>query len=292
MTRRFQFPTGLKLMNVLLGSWTGVVFAFLYLPIVLLVVYSFNASRLNVRWEGFTLEWYRKLAADSVLVTALKNSLIIASATTVLSVVLGTVGAWLLYRYRFPLRRLLNTLIFIPMVIPEIIMGISLLILFGVVFRWLISLQDLEWMPLWFAELDFGPGYLTVIIAHVTFCFPFVLVAVQARLSGVDPALEEAAMDLGATPFRAFWYVMVPFMMPAIISGALMAFTLSMDEIIITFFTAGPNSQTLPLLIFQRVKKGLDPSLNAISTVFILATAALVVLSEWFKRSNKAVAKK
>jgi spermidine/putrescine transport system permease protein len=292
MTRPFRLPTGLKLMNLLLGSWTGVVFAFLYIPIVLLVVFSFNASRLNIRWEGFTLDWYRKLADDTVLVQALKNSLIIASTTTVLAVVLGTVGAWLLYRYRFPLRRLFNTLIFIPMVIPEIIMGISLLILFSIVTRQLESWQALENVPEWFSDLSFGPGFITVVIAHVTFCFPFVLVAVQARLSGVDPSLEEAAMDLGATPLKAFWHVMVPYMLPAIISGALMAFTLSMDEIIVTYFTAGPDSQTLPLRIFGRVKKGLDPSLNAISTIFILVTATLVVVSEWLRRYGQATAKR
>jgi len=141
--------------------------------------------------------------------------------------------------------------------------------------------------PAWFGDLEFGLGFTTVIISHVTFCFPFVLVAVQARLAGVDPALEEAAMDLGATPARAFWHVMVPFMLPAIISGALMAFTLSMDEIIVTYFTCGSDSQTLPLKVFGRVKKGLDPSLNAISAVFIVATAAFVVLAEWVKRRRR-----
>ncbi len=278
-------------MNLLLGSWTGVVFAFLYIPILLLIVFSFNDSQLNLNWEGFTLDWYRALAEDSVLIEAFKNSLIIAAITTVLSVVLGTVGAWLLHRYCYPARKFINTLIFVPMAIPEIIMGVSLLILFSGVFRWLEGYQEAAWAPQWFADLNLDLGYATVIIAHTTFCFPFVLVAVQARLAGADPSLEEAAMDLGATPLRAFWHVMVPYMLPAIISGALMAFTLSMDEIIVTYFTAGPDSQTLPLKIFGRVKKGLDPSLNAISTIFILATAALVILSEWIKRSSRQTMK-
>jgi spermidine/putrescine transport system permease protein len=130
-------------------------------------------------------------------------------------------------------------------------------------------------------------GLTTVIIAHVTFCFPFVLIAVQARLAGVDPALEEAAMDLGATPMKAFLYVMVPYLLPAIISGALMSFTLSMDELIVTYFTSSAASQTLPMVIFGRVKKGLDPSLNAISTLFIISTALLVVVAEWVKKWNK-----
>jgi spermidine/putrescine transport system permease protein len=292
MSRTLRLPSGLKLMNFLLGSWTGIVFAFLYLPIVLLVVYSFNDSQLNIRWEGFTFDWYRALAEDSVLIGAMQNSLIIAAATTVLSVIIGTAGAWLLHRYRFPLRRVLNTLIFVPMVIPEIIMGISLLILFSLGITWLEGWQNAAGAPAWLGNMEFGLGFTTVIIAHVTFCFPFVLVAVQARLAGVDPALEEAALDLGASPLRAFWHVMVPYMLPAIISGALMAFTLSMDEIIVTYFTAGSDSQTLPLRIFGRVKKGLDPSLNAISTVFILATAGLVVLSEWLKRPSRELSKR
>jgi spermidine/putrescine transport system permease protein len=287
MTRAFRIPRGLRALNLFLGSWTFAVFVFLYVPIALLIVYSFNTSRLNVQWEGFTTDWYRSLWDDAVLIGSLKNSLIIAGVTTAISVVLGTLGAWLLHKYRFPLRRVLNTLVFIPMVIPEIIMGISLLILFTMVTAWMEQWQAAPGAPAWFSNLEFGLGFTTVIISHVTFCFPFVLVAVQARLADVDPALEEAAMDLGATPARAFWHVMVPYMLPAIISGALMAFTLSMDELIVTYFTCGSESQTLPLKVFGRVKKGLDPSLNAISTVFILGTAVLVVLAEWVKRRRR-----
>lgn len=274
----------MKLVNLLLGSWTGVVMLFLYVPIVILIVFSFNKSRLNVNWTGFTFEWYRKMANDGPLMDALKMSLLIAVITTVLSVILGTTGAWLLHRFRYPLPRVLATLIFIPMVIPEIIMGISLLIFFAAVNRWgnwlLETMHITDSTPL-------GLGMTTVIIAHTTFCFPFVLIAVQARLAGVDPSLEEAAMDLGATPLKAFLHVMVPYLLPAIISGALMAFTLSMDELIVTYFTASAGSQTLPLVIFGRVKKGLDPSLNAISTLFIIATAVLVVAAEWVKKWNK-----
>jgi len=279
-------------MNLLLGGWTGIVFAFLYIPIVLLVVFSFNESRMNLQWEGFTFAWYDKLMHDTVLLRALKNSVIIALTTTVISVALGTIGAWLLHRYRFPMRRLVNTLIFIPMAVPEIIMGISLLILFAIVLRRVEGWQELASAPEWFAGMEFGLGYTTVIISHVTFCFPFVLVAVQARLAGVDPALEEAAMDLGASPLKAFWFVMVPYMLPAIISGALMAFTLSMDDVIVTVFTTGSDSRTLPLVMFDRVKKGLDPSLNAVSTVFIVGTIVLVLISESLKRADRAISKR
>ncbi len=262
------------LVNLLCAGWSGLVFLFLYIPIVLLAVYSFNASDLISIWGGFSTEWYVKLWNNGPLIDATKNSLIIAAFTTVFSVILGTLGAWLLYRYKFPALRPLGTLIFIPMVIPEVIMGVSLLILFTVV-----SVPLNQWLAT-FTEAEFAQGFATIIIAHTTFCFPFVLVAVQARLTGVDPFLEEAAMDLGAPPLKAFWLVMVPYLLPAIVSGALMSFTLSMDEVIVTFFVTGPESQTLPLKIFGLAKKGLDPSLNAVSTVFVLATAILVIVAD------------
>ena len=278
---RFRFPSGMALVNWLCGGWTAAIFVFLYVPILLLIVYSFNQSDLNVVWTGFTFDWYVSLWHNGPLIDALKNSLIIASITTVLSVFLGTTGAWLLHRYRFPLLKTLSTLIFVPMVIPEIIMGVSLLIFFSV-----ISGPLNDWLAR-FSDAEFGLGYTTVIIAHTTFCFPFVLLAVQARLAGVDPFLEEAALDLGAPPLKAFCLVMVPYLLPAIISGALMAFTLSLDEYIVTLFTTGPESQTLTIKVFGMAKKGLDPSLNAISTVFILATTVLVVLAEAIRKRHR-----
>jgi spermidine/putrescine transport system permease protein len=255
-----------KRVEALLGVWTFVAMLFLYLPIAILIGFSFNTSRLNIVWEGFTLKWFGAVWQDAVLVRSLENSLIVAVATTLLSVALGTGGAWLLYRYRFPGVRLWQTLIFVPMLVPEVIMGVSLLILFVVI------------------HLELG--FATIIISHVTFCFPFVMVAVQARLAGLDPALEEAALDLGATPAVAFRKVLVPYLMPAIVSGALMSFSLSLDELIVTYFTASAGTRTLPLEIFGRVKKGLDPTLNAISTVFILFTVFLVVTTEFLKRQN------
>lgn len=257
----------MKLIMRMLAGWTAVVMIFLYLPILILIAYSFNTSRLNILWEGFTLSWYAALWHDTVLIRSLNNSLFIAVVSTVVSVLLGTGGAWLLYRYRFPGLRLVQTLVFVPMIIPEVIMGVSLLILFVVI------------------HLELG--YTTIIISHVTFCFPFVMVAVQSRLAGLDPALEEAAMDLGATPTEAFRHVLVPYLMPAILAGALMSFTLSLDEVIVTYFTASAGTRTLPLEIFGRIKKGLDPTLNAISTVFILVTLSLVVVGEALKRRNR-----
>lgn len=252
--------------NWLFGGWTFLVFLFLYTPIILLVVFSFNDSKLNIRWSGFTTKWYGELLQNQILLTAFQNSLIVAVATTVLSVFLGTVGGWLLHRYRFPGQSTLDLLIFVPMVMPEVLMGVSLLILF--------------------VNLQLNLGFLTLIIAHTTFCFPFVLVGVQARLQGIDPFLEEAAMDLGATPMQAFTRVIVPYLMPAIISGALMAFTLSFDEYIVTLFTTGAESQTLPLKIYGMAKIGLNPQLNALSAIFVVVTIAVVVLSELLRRNR------
>jgi spermidine/putrescine transport system permease protein len=254
------------LVRRLLATWTGVVFVFFYLPIAILVLFSFNQSKLNIVWTGFTLEWYAALWSDTVLVRTLQNSLIVATATTAISVVLGTAGAWLLYRYRYRSSALLETLVFLPMIVPEVILGVSLLILF--------------------VTIGMKLGYTTIVISHVTFCFPFVMAAVQARLAGLDPSLEEAALDLGATPLQAFTKVLVPYLMPAIVSGALMSFTLSLDELIVTYFTASAGTRTLPLEIFGRVKKGLDPSLNAISTVFIIVTVVAVALTEVLRRRN------
>ncbi len=344
---QLRLPSGMRLVTLLCGGWSALVFGFLYMPIFLLIAYSFNKSRLLTHWTGFTVDWYRKLATSESLLAALNHSLLIAAATTLLAVALGTVGGWLLYRYSYRAQRALVTLVFIPMAMPEIIMGISLLIFFSVIAaplnRWLamLSLPDVLWLTAgkvaaallagglgasaawafhragggrqghpWRAGLSaglgfvfaawcyaasstaiaegflsinqdgFGLGFLTIIISHVTFCFPFVLVAVQARLAGSDPSLEEAAMDLGAPPAKAFWLVTVPYLLPAIVSGALMSFTLSMDEVIVTYFVRSPASETLPLKIFGLAKKGLDPSLNAISAIIVLATAPLVVISE------------
>ena len=256
----------MTLVRRLLATWAGFVFLFFYLPIAILVLYSFNQSKLNIVWTGFTLDGYGALWSDSVLVRTLKNSLVVAGATTLLSVVLGTAAGWLLYRYRYRGSALLETLVFLPMIVPEVILGVSLLILF--------------------VTIGLQLGYTTIVISHVTFCFPFVMAAVQARLAGLDPALEEAALDLGATPLQAFTKVLVPYLMPAIVSGALMAFTLSLDELIVTYFTASAGTRTLPLEIFGRVKKGLDPSLNAISTVFIGITVLAVLLTEALRRRN------
>jgi len=262
----FHLPDGPRLVRWFCGSWTTLVFGFLYLPIILLVLFSFNESKSGFAWEGFTTKWYAELFQNRVLLHAFGNSLLIGLVSTILATVLGTLGAWMLYRYRFPVHRLMEAFIFVPMIMPEILMGVSLLVLFVI--------------------LSLPLSYLTVIIAHVTFTFPFVLVGMQARLQGMDPSLEEAAMDLGATPRQAFFRVIFPYLMPAIASGALLAFSLSLDDYIVTVFVTGAESQTLPLKVFGMVRVGLNPQLNALSALGIVLTMMLVFASESLKPSN------
>jgi len=202
--------------------------------------------------------------------TALANSLIIAMATTVVSSVLGTSAAWLLYRYRFPVARLVRALVYFPMIVPEVIMGVSLLLLFGV--------------------MRIELGFTTVILAHVTFCFPFVMIPVGARLAGIDPSIEEAAIDLGATPLQAFVRVILPYLMPSIFAGALMAFTLSIDEFVVTYFTYSAASMTLPVKIYGMIKPGLNPTVNALSTLLVVATVILAGAAEFVRRVSSAPA--
>ena len=262
-----RLPSGLRAFHTALNAWTAAVFVFLYLPIAVLVVYSFNRSRLNLLWQGFTFDWYRQLAGNTVLLRAAENSLVIALISAVASVVLGTGTGWLLHRYRFRGAAAIETLAAVPMVMPEILMGVSLLVFFATVA-----------MPL---------GFTTVIIGHVTFCFPFVLVAIRARLRGLDPAMEEAALDLGATPARAFWLVIVPWLRPAILAGALMAFTLSWDELIVTFFTTSAASATLPIRVFGMAKVGLNPMLNALSAMIVLLITAVLVFTAYVRRISR-----
>ena len=260
----------LRTSRILLGSWTTIVLLFLYLPILLLIVYSFNASRLNIRWGGFTTAWYTHLFRERELMRSLYNSLLIAIATTIVSVPLGVAAAWTLFRYRLRFARAIDLLAMIPIAMPEILIGVSLLALFAMVSRWTNGVLS--------------PGYTTVVISHITFCFPFVMVVIRARLAGLDPSLEEAAMDLGATPARAFFGVIVPYLLPAIIAGSLMSFTLSMDELIVTYFTSGPGAITVPVKVFGMARVGMNPSLNAISTLLIVATAVLMSVADLFRR--------
>jgi spermidine/putrescine transport system permease protein len=231
-------------------------YAFLYLPLLIVVVYSFNDSRLNAEWVGFTLDWYRKLAADDDMLGAAGNSLLIAVTASLVSTVLGTMAGVAMHRYKL---RLLPVLVLTPIAIPEILMGVSLLI--------------------FFVLMNFTLGLVSVALAHIAFCIGFVAIVVRARLAGMDEALTEAARDCGASPMNAFRYITLPLIMPGVIAGALMAFTLSIDDFVITFFTAGAGTVTLPLQIYSMIKIAVTPEVNAVSTLLMLLTLVLIVIA-------------
>ena len=241
-----------------LGLWlaAAVGYAFLYIPLVIVVVYSFNNSRLNAEWVGFTLDWYYKLARNEEMLAAAGNSLLIALVASLVSTVLGTMAGVAMYRYRL---RLLPVLVLTPIAIPEILMGVALLI--------------------FFVLLDFTLGLVSVALAHIAFCVGFVAIVVRSRLAGMDESLTEAARDCGATPLEAFRYVTLPLIMPGVIAGALMAFTLSIDDFVITFFTAGAGTVTLPLQIYSMIKIAVTPEVNAVSTLLMLLTLALIIVA-------------
>ncbi|MDD2484671.1 MAG: ABC transporter permease, partial [Eubacteriales bacterium] len=226
------------------------IYLFIYAPIAVMIVFSFNDQETNYFWNGFTLRWYEKLFYDSSIVEYLWVSLIIAVSATILSVIIGTLGAVGLVRFEFKLKKLVNQSLYIPIVIPEIVLGISLLILF-----------DFIKLPL---------GFIAIILAHVTFCVPFVIIIMRGRLAGLDLSVEEASMDLGANRMTTFFRITLPMLLPGIISGAFMSFTLSIDDVIISNFVAGPYSTTLPVKILSLVKTGLSPEVNALATIMIL----------------------
>lgn len=239
-------------------TWAVLMYAFLYLPILTLIVFSFNNSKSGIVWQGFTLKWYAKLFQDASLAVALENSLLIAVMTTVASTVIGTMAALAMHKYQFRGKAIWSGIVYIPVIIPEIVVGVSLLSFFALL------------------KVTLGIGTITV--AHIAFCVSYVIIVVQTRLHGFDSSLEEASMDLGAGRYKTFFYVTLPVIAPGIISSALLCFTLSIDDFVITFFTQGPNSTTLPVKIYSMVKFGVSPVVNAISTLFLLVTAVAVVL--------------
>ncbi len=242
--------------NLLLTISAAAVYLFLYLPLVIVVVFSFNDSRLNAEWVGFTWKWYAKLFHNREMLTAAMNSLIIASVSAGVATILGTLAGIAMQQYRL---RLLQILVLAPIAMPEILMGVSLLVLFILV--------------------NMTLGLISITLAHITFCIGFVALAVQSRMSSLDPALVEAARDLGATPWRCFLEITLPLLMPGILAGSLMAFTLSIDDFVITFFTAGVGSSTLPLQIYSMVKIAVTPEVNAVSTLLMLLTLVVITVA-------------
>lgn len=242
------------------------VYLFLHLPLAVLVLFSFNASRFGVTWTGFTLEWYRRLADREDILLGLERSLLVGGLTALVATTLGTLLALGLGRHRFRGRRAVEGFLYLPIVTPEIVVGISLLLLFAL------------------AGVPLGLG--TITIAHVAFGTAFAAVVVRARVEGMDRSLEEAALTLGADELTAFRTVTLPLLRPGILAGALLAFTLSFDDYVITSFVAGSGSSTLPMVVYSMVRRNLEPTINAISTIIVLGTAALLLVADRVMRRS------
>ena len=274
------------------------VYFFLYAPIVMLILYSFNASRANVKFEGFIttfsdrvqmdgslvksspcgpFHWYCDLSKNDDVIEAAGNTLTIAFTSTIIATIIGTMAALALQRYDFKIKPFSQLALYIPIVIPEIVMGIGILTLFSQTFGWLNDALHLTGD----ARLSLGIG--TVTVSHIAFMVPFVTLVVQARLQGFDKSFEEAAMDLGANEWITFWRVTFPTILPGVLSGALLAFTLSLDDFVITFFTNGPGSTTLPIYVYGLLRRIITPQVNALSTVWILTVFIAVLLLQWLQ---------
>ena len=247
--------------NRWLTAFAVLIYGFLFAPIVVLIIYSFNNSRRTFVWKGFTLDWYPKLFENADLLDALRVTMIVAVVAVIVSTILGSLLGLGLARLRFRGSGATETLLLLPMVTPEIIMGISLLIFFFQLFGGVGSIGQIS-------------------IAHITFCISYVAVTVRARAAGMDPKLEEAARDLGASAWGAFRYVTVPLILPAVIAGAMLAFALSFDDLVVTSFNAGVGSTTLPIFIYSSIKFGVTPQINAISTV-IVAVVSIALFIAW-----------
>lgn len=247
------------------------VFVFLFLPILVLIVFSFNTSKLNIVFEGFTFRWYYQLFKNTMLLEALWNTLIVAVVSTLVSTIIGTISAYALHKYDFPLKKVVNELLYIPVVIPEIVLGISLLCIYS------------------FAKMELG--MFTLILSHIAFSIPFVIINVNNVLDTLNPNIEEAASDLGASKIQTFFKIVIPSLIPGILSGAQLAFTLSLDDVVISYFTAGPDSNTLPLQVFSMIKTGVSPDVNALITIMlvIIFIGLFISISESLRKLRKEV---
>jgi spermidine/putrescine transport system permease protein len=245
-----------------IGLWAAAlaVYAFLYLPLAIVVAYSFNDSRLNAEWVGFTWHWYQVLLHDEDMLIAAGNSLLIALVSSLAATILGTMAGIAIHRYDF---KLLNFMVLTPVAMPEILLGVSLLLFFIQV-------------------LNLTLGMLSIVLAHITFSIGFVTIVVRVALAALDESIFEAARDLGASPWQTFCHITFPLILPGVIAGGLMAFTLSIDDFVITFFTAGVGVQTLPLRIYSMIKIAVTPEVNAVSTLLMLLTLTLILLASRF----------
>jgi len=251
---------------------SAALYVFLYAPIVVVIVYSFNAARHGGPWRGFTWRWYATLLDNQDKLSAARNTLVLGGASTAVSTLLGTGLGYGLSRYDFPGKRLFSFLMYIPVVIPDIVMAVAMLMFYSLVRQWL-GLFEL--------------GMTTMVLAHVTFQIPFVAIVVRSRMVGMDPAIEEAAHDLGASSLQTFLHVTLPMILPAVVAGGMLAFTLSLDDFVVSFFTTGPGASTLPILIYASVKRGITPDINALSSLIILISVIGTVLPMFLQRSPK-----
>jgi spermidine/putrescine transport system permease protein len=262
-------------------TWLQLLFAaiffVLYAPIVTLVAFSFNTDKRGIVWRGFTFDNYVKAWNNGPLIEALTNSLVIALIATLFATVLGALAAILLWRFRFPAKGAYEGFMALPIVIPEICMGVALLLFFVN-----------SGMMNFFVGMPWPLNLGNIVIAHVVFCFPFVTVVVRSRLVGFNRQLEEASKDLGASEWQTFWSIIVPFMKPGLIAGALLAFTLSLDDFVITFFTSGPETVTFPVKVYSLVRRGVSPEINAASTVLIVITVVATVIAMKLQAPPKA----
>jgi spermidine/putrescine transport system permease protein len=258
-----------------LRAWLAATFVFLYAPIVILVAFSFNDSRRNVVWQGFTLDYYARAWNDASLIEAFANSLVIALLATAISTAIGALLALGLWRFRFPGKAALEGAMALPIVIPEICMGVALMAFFSRI-GWP---TGLPW------PLNLG----AIVIGHVAFCFPFVAIVVRARMAGFDRSLEEASKDLGASEWQTLRHVTLPYMRPGLVAGALLAMTLSLDDFVITFFTSGPDTLTFPVKVYSMVRFGATPAVNAASTVLILVTVVLTLIAVRLQRPERTL---
>ena len=245
--------------------WVAGVMAFLYAPLLVLMVFSFNDSKRNVVWKGFTLKYYEKALNNDGLIEALVNSLTIALLATVFSVILGALAGLMLWRFRFPFKGAVEGAMSLPIIVPEICMGVAMLIFFAKI-DWPVGLP-------WPLNLS------AITIAHITFCFPFVAMVVRSRMATFNREQEEAAKDLGASEWQTFRDVLLPHMRPGLVAGALLAFTLSLDDFVITFFTSGPDTITFPVKVYSMVRFSVTPEVNAASTILIVLTVVLTAVA-------------
>jgi spermidine/putrescine transport system permease protein len=246
-------------------TWVGATLLFLYAPLIVLMIFSFNDSKRNVVWKGFTLKYYEKALNNSSLVEALVNSLTIALLATIISVVMGALAGVMLWRFRFPFKGAVEGIMSLPIIVPEICLGVAMLIFFAAI-KWPVGLP-------WPLNLS------AITIAHVTFCFPFVAMVVRSRMASFNREQEEAAKDLGASEWQTFRDVLLPHMKPGLVAGALLAFTLSLDDFVITFFTSGPDTITFPVKVYSMVRFSVTPEVNAASTILIVLTVALTAVA-------------